>query len=492
MALELSYYVDHRQPEHFVARPLYGTAKRVVSPRPCDIPSVSAPDIPATEKSADLLHTEARDKSLADFSERAETVNEDEDIIKDFSTNDPKSDPQGLSELIDDDFEDELETRWILNLSMHFKDRSDREKFYVTYAQSPGQWLRLTISCDYRHAPPDSLEMDLKMQRYQRDKSARIYESIRESLQDIKFYTTVTNLKLETQDGRLHVHVTEDVNEIISYPPVSSISHLQCSRYRESSLEFQSHLSGFVYKVLVNGRILIKKEIPGPDAVEEFLYEVHALTQLSDSKYVIRLEGVVLDDNGTMVKGLLVTFANNGALLDLIYDEKGHLPWQRRERWALQIIHGLSEIHEAGFVQGDFTLSNIVIDEMDNAKIIDINRRGCPVGWEPPEMVAILKSNQRLSIFIGVKSDLFQLGMVLWALALEEDEPERKGRPLSFSGIGDIIPQYYRRLMAICLSDNPTDRASAKELLKSVPSLDQFASQQAAQSRVSLNSPKDN
>lgn len=36
----------------------------------------------------------------------------------------------------------------------------------------------------------------------------------------------------------------------------------------------------------------------------------------------------------------------------------------------------------AGFVQGDFTLSNIVIDSNDDAKIIDINRRGCPVGWE--------------------------------------------------------------------------------------------------------------
>ena len=62
-------------------------------------------------------------------------------------------------------------------------------------------------------------------------------------------------------------------------------------------------------------------------------------------------------------------------------------PWARRERWAKQIINGLSNIHEAGFVQGDFSLSNIVIDDKDEAQIIDINRRGCPVGWESPEMV---------------------------------------------------------------------------------------------------------
>jgi hypothetical protein len=33
-------------------------------------------------------------------------------------------------------------------------------------------------------------------------------------------------------------------------------------------------------------------------------------------------------------------------------------------------------------------------------------------------------------MYIGVKTDLFQLGMTLWALAMEEDEPERQPRPL--------------------------------------------------------------
>jgi hypothetical protein len=44
----------------------------------------------------------------------------------------------------------ELDTRWILNLSMHFRDKSDREKFFVTYAETPTKWRRVTVSCDYR------------------------------------------------------------------------------------------------------------------------------------------------------------------------------------------------------------------------------------------------------------------------------------------------------------------------------------------------------
>ncbi|KAL8689397.1 MAG: hypothetical protein Q9224_004648, partial [Gallowayella concinna] len=364
--------------------------------------------------------------------------------------------------------------RWILNLSMHFRDHSPREKFFLTFAETPQKWRRVTVSCDYRDAPIDSLERDIQSLQFQRDKSARIYESIRASLADIQFYTTVTNLKLETKDERLHVHVTEDVNEIIPYPSTSALHYLDCRRVKESDLCFEAHMSGFVYKVSVGGEIFIKKEIPGPDSVDEFLYEINALANLSGSNNVVQFQGLVIDENNTLVKGLLISFAEQGALVDLIYDhkeDKEQLSWARRERWAKQIVQGLAEIHEAGFVQGDFTLSNIVIDENDEARIIDINRRGCPMGWEPPEISRLVESSQRISMYIGVKSDLFQLGMVLWALAEGEDEPERQPRPLSLRHASPEIPQYYRDLVAIFLDPEPKRRISAKDLLPTFPEL---------------------
>ena len=370
---------------------------------------------------------------------------------------------------IDEEIREELEKKWILNLSMHFRDNSPREKFFLTYAETPQRWRRVTVTCDYRDALADSIERDLQSLQYQRDKSARIYEAIRSSLPDIQFYDTVTNLKLDTKDDRLHVHVTEDINEIIPYPKVDALEHLGCMHYTESELQFESHMSGFVYKVRVHGHVWIKKEIPGPDSVDEFLYEVNALDELIGSSSVIQFQGLVVDASRSIVKGLLIGFAKQGALIDIIYDNKGQLPWSRRERWAKQIIQGLSEIHEAGFVQGDFTLSNIVIDEKDEAKIIDINRRGCPLGWEPPELSKLIKSGLRISMYIGVKSDLFQLGMVLWALAEEEDEPERQPRPLKLSCNQTAIPQYYRELTSACLSSKPRYRLAAKELLAMFP-----------------------
>ncbi|KAK1779105.1 hypothetical protein QBC45DRAFT_466187 [Copromyces sp. CBS 386.78] len=366
---------------------------------------------------------------------------------------------------------DELEKIWILNLSMHFRDKSKREKFFVTYRQKESLWRRVTVSLDYRDAQEGSLEEELVDIKFQRDKSSRIYEAIRDSLGDIQFYPTVTNLKLQTTDGRLHVHVVEDVNEIISYPTVRMIQHMGCRRIKESKVEFDSHLSGFVYKVRVNGETLIKKEIPGPDTVDEFLYEINALNRLRAAENVIEFYGIIVDDSDEHVKGLLISFAEHGALIDIIYDYQlqGGLPWSTRERWARQIVGGLADIHEAGFVQGDFTLSNIVINTEWNAKIIDINRRGCPVGWEPPEATPLIESSQRISMYIGVKSDLYQLGMVLWALATQEDEPEAHGRPLRIGPEVTDVPDWYVEIVKICLDPNPRKRRQALDLLDMFP-----------------------
>jgi len=371
----------------------------------------------------------------------------------------------------------ELDTRWILNLSMHFRDKSDREKFFVTYAETPTKWRRVTVSCDYRNCEPGSLEQDLKELQFQRDKSLQIYEAIRDSLPDIQFYETVTNLKLETSEGRLHVHVTEDVNEIIPYPPRSIVRHIlddenlvaRPMEICDRDIAFDAHLSGFVYRVWHENRIYIKKEIPSPDTIDEFLYEINALHALHNSDNVIKLEAIVLDDTRHVVKGLLISFAEQGAVVDILYDQKGQVPWAHRERWARQAVMGLRDVHEEGYVQGDFTLSNMVVDHENNAKIIDINRRGCPVGWEPPEIAQKIASNQRISMYIGEKSDLYQLGMSLWALAMDDDEPERHDPPLSTHEFPSEIPEWFQDIVRICLSERPRDRLPAKELVNRFP-----------------------
>ena len=43
---------------------------------------------------------------------------------------------------------------------------------------------------------------------------------------------------------------------------------------------------------------------------------------------------------------------------------------------------GVALLHLRSVRSKDFKLSNIVIDEADHARIIDVNRRGCPMEWD--------------------------------------------------------------------------------------------------------------
>jgi hypothetical protein len=75
-------------------------------------------------------------------------------------------------------------------------------------------------------------------------------------------------------------------------------------------------------------------------------------------------------------------------------------------------------------------------------------------------------------MYIGVKSDIFQLGMVLWAIAMEQDEPETQHRPLTLVDAPEEIPSYYRNLVDICLSDDPRNRRHATALLNMFPEIE--------------------
>ena len=267
--------------------------------------------------SAEPVQDEARDSGYALFDGADDFIKNEISVNKVTTVGNDTS----AQKTLDEQLQHELDTKWILNLSMYFKDKSPREKFFITYAETPTKWRRLTVSCDYRNAPPDSLEHDLKTLQYQRDRSARIYEVIRASLSDIQFYDTVTSLKIETQRERLHVHVTEDVNEIIRFPADHLLQNVGLPRIPESQIQLESHISGYMYKVRAGGVEFIKKEPAGPDSVDDFLEELMALDSLKDSRQ-IKLEGLVVNEKLGVIKGLLIRYAEQVPLARRLKDIK--------------------------------------------------------------------------------------------------------------------------------------------------------------------------
>jgi hypothetical protein len=364
----------------------------------------------------------------------------------------------------------EMPSQWILNQSMRFRHQCDWEKFFFTYTETPSRWHRVTISCDYSNAVKDTLEYELSKLQFERSKGEYLWEVVRESLPDIHLYTSVTNLKAVTVDGRLHLCVTEDVNEIIDYPSVNVVSGLEeVYLVPEDDLAIDHHLSGYEYTVKQNGQVFVRKDISGPNMVDEFIYEIYALHALRHSPRIVNLVSIVTDASRQIVKGFLTDFAEQGPLCDILHDLKGMIPWARREQWAVHLIEGLAEIHACGFIHGQFTLSNIVLDRSNNIAITGINPRGCPAGWEAREIASLRDRLIPPALYVGPKSDLFQLGMVLWVLAEDHDEPETVGRPLVLTRLD--IPRYYADMVSICLSDDPRNRQPADVLLSRCPRL---------------------
>lgn len=220
----------------------------------------------------------------------------------------------------------------------------------------------------------------------------------------------------------------------------------------------------------MHGQVLARKDIPGPDRVGEYVKQIRTLAQLLDCRFIIDLYGVVLGQDGSRITGYLMPFCPGGALVDVIYDSPGGLSWSRREKWAKQIVTGLSHIHDNGTVHGNLTLSNIVLDDDDDIRILGTGTDRVAVGWEPPEVEPVIQANQSVTRYLSLKSDIFQLGMVLWALANQEDEPEGLGRPLPVIDDDMGVPAWYKLIVEACLSRDPQQRPHTASLLEFFPS----------------------
>lgn len=94
---------------------------------------------------------------------------------------------------------------------------------------------------------------------------------------------------------------------------------------RESELEFCCHLIEFVYKVSYEDKNYIKKEVSDSYNVHEFLYETNALNALNDFDHIIQLKTFMINDSRTIMKSLLIEFAQRDALINLLYDHKGKI-----------------------------------------------------------------------------------------------------------------------------------------------------------------------
>jgi len=268
-------------------------------------------------------------------------------------------------------------------------------------------------------------------------------------------WPTVTGLELSTgADGTVQWKHFEDEEEIVRRIKVTDIPP-QIPRFDISEISYVRDLVATVSVVSCKGILFALKAHELASQNDGFPVEVKSLIQLGTVPHIAQLMGVVTElspfDSELYVQGILLPYCQKGDLKTLLENSEPPIePW-RKDKWAAQIAHALMAIHEAGLMHGDLKGRNVVVDESDNAFIIDVtNGEEFTEGWTPI-------GDHRMD----PRSDIYSFGVTLWEMIHNGADPVGVSIPMSVNGdASDTI----KRLVHQCVVTDAGERPSAAAL----------------------------
>ncbi len=179
-------------------------------------------------------------------------------------------------------------------------------------------------------------------------------------------------------------------------------------------------------------KIVAVKSYIGARLTEEIsklvLQEAHLLRSLRHNNIVEFYKLIPYVDQPPKI---VMEFGNQGSLYEYIQRSRGHITWQVKFRFALELSEGLAYLHDKNIVHRDIKSLNVVLDDTYQAKWCDFGEAeirqhaintsqltpGRPeVGtlpWMAPELF------KRETAKASRKSDIWSLGMVFFELVSE-------------------------------------------------------------------------
>jgi serine/threonine-protein kinase len=242
--------------------------------------------------------------------------------------------------------------------------------------------------------------------------------------------------------------------------------------------------------VALGQRVAVKFLLPDvakrqPEAVERFLREARAVTQLK-SEHVARVMDVATAEGGA---AYLVMEYLEGRDLRRVLEEQGRLPVEAVVDYVLQAAEALAEAHARGIVHRDLKPANLFltrgIDGSPLVKVLDFGISKAPAkgergitrtdavmgspGYMSPEQIRSAKN-------VDQRSDVWGLGIVLYELV--SGQPPFDGdniatlsaqivveTPKPVESLRPEVPKALADAVAKCLEKEPTKRfASMSEL----------------------------
>ncbi|KAJ7053727.1 kinase-like domain-containing protein [Mycena amicta] len=255
--------------------------------------------------------------------------------------------------------------------------------------------------------------------------------------------------------------------------PAVALSSLQATH----SLGIYPHI--FLVQTMLDSPldIAVFKAVASSATVEH----VEFMARLPDIDFLLRPTHIVVDANHRL-RGLLIPHHPASSLslkMQSLHPDVGNLllppsggdqsscslaetlmlvTWLVKLAWATDIAASVAWLHMQSIFWGDLKMENIVLCVDGHCRLIDYVPDGMTITWSPPEALQDQLAEQPTPA-----GDVFALGLVLWAVAMEVGVFERQKefiRPQLMWN--EETPHWFQSLVLSCLKDDPTCRPSAR------------------------------
>ena len=142
----------------------------------------------------------------------------------------------------------------------------------------------------------------------------------------------------------------------------------------------------------INGMLVYETSFTSAVPSANLLYDIHVLHCMHGAPGFPQLIGVVVDKTGKTLKSYLTKLPKLCGYLTSVLGRQD-ITWERRQKWAYQIVDGISQLHEKGFAVGGLTSYSVpvVVDSTDSIRSSNFKRKlmpGLTLGnYYPPELL---------------------------------------------------------------------------------------------------------
>lgn len=393
-------------------------------------------------------------------------------------------------------------------------------EYCILYAETPRQWRRLTVSANFEGLTDQVFLFDVDTSHENDHHSVAlppvVEDYVNRQLSCIDQFSSVTCLALyfERNESGLvssdpaRTKISENYIEACSSGEnqmLCDIEDLGCKQFLESEIITQSRRSASCFIVRVESQTCIERKAPfvssgirGENGIQCFFDELKLLKSLRGCNGVAGFIGVVLDDARKHLMSYLYEYPALGNLTTLFEGAKSRseiIPWDIREGWARQIVTTVAEIHSGrGSLVGSLFWDSDIGVRVDGT-IAFTNIRssqkhfGHRRGGMAPELRGLSSTDvSTLVKKVNFRTEVFQLGLLLWMLAEHKTNTDGcfcprsactirpqytctldHADPVELPSCNAAIPPYFNDLIKQSRLSDPKKRKTARQLQQMFP-----------------------